>query len=129
MNKYTKLLAVGFGLCLSASAWAGLKTTSNVTVDQVQRRAQGTLGSARNSADNSQYILCSTSWSVTGGNYTLCQAGTATGVAGVCSTNSPDFARLAATINGDSDVIFTWDAKGVCQSLGVYQGSDKEPKR
>jgi hypothetical protein len=50
-DEVTKLLAVGFGLCLSVSAFAGYKDTgfNQVAVDAAHHQAFGNVGGARNS--------------------------------------------------------------------------------
>ena len=115
-------------------ALAGVHAYAPVTISTSQRRAEGSLGSARNGSifDTTQYIGC---WlrgefsnnNLVGGCSARINATTAT-----CSfpadANSQNFAWAMHAMGPDAFVRFTWNSSGVCQTLRVEQNSKYEPK-
>lgn len=101
--------ALGLTLAAGGAAWAGAKVVAPVVVDLPSRSARGSLGSARNSADATQYIGC--------------QVGAEAGAAppaGYCS------ARNAASTQVEC---VTSDANlNVCSAITVATYSSYDPK-
>jgi hypothetical protein len=86
------------------------------------RRAEGSLGSARASADSSQYLACTVK-STADSIYMGCAARDASGLYRACSSYSPDLIQAALSISASSMIVFTWDANYACQTLDVANGS------
>ena len=143
-------LAMGLVLStLTPSAQAGTRTTDEVKITDSQRRAEGSMGSARASTDGSQYIACtvySTSGSNTastntsgtntsgtntsGTNTMACAARDSAGLFRSCTSTSPNLvmaARALRSHDSSSQVVFTWDASYACQTLEVANGSLYRP--
>jgi hypothetical protein len=133
--------AIGL-LTASKPADAGLVQSFPVVIDTVNRVAQGSLGSARNSSDSVQYIGC---WNTLNGyednngsippgdpNYHLVvqQGG---GCYAVNSANQPVSCALVPgempPMASDSLIAFSWDANGNCTGLQVWTYSNTSPKQ
>lgn len=114
-------------MALCAVAGAGSKFTSEVYINQTSKYAQGSLGSARNSADTNQYIGCSTS-----NDYVYCSARNAAGLWVHCDTYSSGMAATAKSIDSSSHITFYWtggsSTSGACSSLNVAHNSGYAPK-
>lgn len=112
-------------------AWSGYKSNHPVQVDAKARFASGSLGSARNSADDQQYIGCylyafSTMTSPVG----VCVANPASGDSGSCYfQDKPDFVALVQSLASDSWMYFQWDESGACTGIQVDKFSQYEPKQ
>ena len=128
-----KIATIGLGLMitlgLSVSALAGRKLTREVFISTTDNRATGTVGSARNSADNNQHIGC---W-INGGvaptpTRAYCWARDAAGTySRLCFSEEPGIIAAAQSITEISFIQFTWDTAGVCQSLSVQNLSWNDP--
>lgn len=115
------LLASGLG----TAAFAGMHSEMEVTVrpDPEFAFAAGSLGTARNTPDSVQWIGCSS-----GGNYATCTAVDAKGLMGSCSTSNPTQIAAIHSLNGDSTIVFAWDATGKCLWVSVRNSSYAAPK-
>lgn len=89
--------------------------------------ASGALGSARNSADNHQYIGCHI---YTGYEPPLvyCIAVNSIGAYGSCTTTVARHLQAAQSMAGDSWVGFAWDVHGKCTALNIGHQSYYQPK-
>jgi hypothetical protein len=105
---------------------AGAKSSAPVTVNP--STASGSLGGARNSANSTEYIGCSTSWSATQGATVTCSGRDAGNESFSCSTDDPGALEAARSINGDSYLHVVWNALGQCTYLAVYNASQYQPK-
>ena len=117
---------------MQKEASAGKKLTDTVTIDPVGRMANGSLGSARNSASVVEYIGCSTWSTIAGGpaNMVTCQAreSGSNGDTAVCSSANVTLVTTARAINGDSSISFAWDSAGNCTMVFVNNDSQYELK-
>lgn len=135
MRPNVKKLAAG-GLFLavtafSSAAWAGYKNPSGqVYVNQNTREAAGSMGAARNSADNTQYIGCSLEWTAGGGITGQCKARAAAGQELECSIHNPSswILQTLGTITPDSLIRFHVFAGGECDRLSVSNYSWDMPR-
>lgn len=132
----TMLTAVAT-LGVGASAMAGLRqAVRSVVVNTAESSAQGQLAGARASGDSMQYIGCSVHSSDNlpdqdGGVFRMgfCYARDVRGVSGFCGTFDPAMIATISTVQGDSEVNFSWDSSGDCTVITVAQISTREPKR
>ena len=118
------VLAVG----VVTSAWAGYRNDYPVVVDTTYREARGSLGSARASADSTQYIGCSVYSYATGGSFMYCNASSASNSYGSCTSSDPILMDAARSVKDGSYVYFGWDAGGNCQFVHVVNTSYIAPK-
>jgi hypothetical protein len=118
------------GVVAATAAWAGMKGGTVVAVDAVNRRAEGSLGNARNSTDNNQYIGCRATANNNGTVSALCwaQGAVANSPYVTCQTTVPQMVNVASALNGDSYVKFAWDAGGLCTYIIVENDSWYAPK-
>jgi hypothetical protein len=126
------LVLVGVG----GAAIAGKKTTNKVvTITDFSGGsflATGALGTARGTADTTQWIGCRT---LAGSGWWMfyCWAVNSAGTSRHCwndDINAPRLARVAETVNGDSYVEFRADTNGGrCTSVEVWNQSDFAPKQ
>ena len=103
----------------SLPAWAGLKSTPEVTV--APNYALGSTVGARYSADSKQYIGCS--FETTNGPSVVCFAQDKTGKSYVCYKNSATWATVAKGITDFSLINFGGDTAGSCDILIVEDHS------
>ena len=118
--------AIATLLCVSA-AHAGTRLESPVVVDPMARFAGGNLGSARNIPGGPSWMGCT----VQGSNGILhgtCWARTAAGLFRKCVTTHPNMISAMSSMQGDSELFFTWDDSGNCTSVIVSNTSSAEPK-
>jgi hypothetical protein len=125
--KKTAFAAILVGTGLVTVAHAGSKAVLPLTIDTQQRFALGTVSDARNSADSTSRIECQIGASSAGLGMS-CYAADANNNIGVCFSNDPKFAQVAAAIQSDSYIEFHWDESGNCTSLVVAQDSLSGPK-
>jgi hypothetical protein len=122
---------VGFAIApivaCAALAYAGSKASSPVSVQPGIRRAQGSIGSTRNSADSFTYLGCYVT-AQTGSKYATCYAQDAADH-GACFTSNANIISTIEATSGDSWVSFEWDASGNCTKFTVDNGSTYEPKK
>lgn len=135
MEIVTKVLVAA--LCVagaSATAYAGLKFNIPVTLVNSQGSGQagaayGSLGTARNSGDGTQWIGCEISGypgaPVVG---VLCGAQDASGAVAYCYASDPTMVAAAATVTSDSFLRFDWNAGGTCTYIQVRNQSPYAPK-
>jgi hypothetical protein len=121
--------AVAFALGAADRASAGRKDLWTVTVDHGARRAYGSLGSARNSADSVQSIGCSTFYDpVNKVNQATCVAADAKGNWARCMTQDPTIVAVTFAFTESSHVAFSWDERDECVHIFVGNASNHEPK-
>jgi hypothetical protein len=114
-------------LLASPSALAGLKTFGDVSINDSAMVASGELGAARSTTDTRQYLSCQTA-ADTGSSLGQCFAVDANGVFRSCYTFNPQLVATIRSLNGDSYLVFDWNANGECTGVIVYNGSDTPPK-
>ena len=118
-------------LLVAAVAQAGAKYNLPVYVDVKAQFASGSFGTARNSADNVQYIQCvvamypASSGQAPVGN---CEATTAAGVHASCYTTDTELLHMMQTMSDNAWISFSWAADGTCSWMRVVNGSTSEPK-
>jgi hypothetical protein len=103
---------------LSASAVAGLKSASDVTISDTYGWAYGDAGHVYASGDRTQYITCE----VRGTNGS-CNALDVNGVFRQCYSSEARWVRTMAAVKGDSYVVFYWNSDGTCAYVGVQNDS------
>ena len=134
-TKFTKAV-VAAGIVLTASglatgAGAGLKENLPVWIRQAGANSEmgGSLGSARNASDGTQYIQCVTAQSSSGWVYGACYAVDANGTSGSCWTNNSGLVQQMNSMSGDSSVTVYFDAdSGACTYVYLENGSLLAPK-
>jgi hypothetical protein len=115
---------------VGSSALAGVRESRRVFVNITQHRAEGSVGSTRNSSNASEYIQCTMSADAAG-NGIACLALDANGVAATCYINNPPqaFFNVLNQLEGDSMLTFFWEYPSQrCTALMVSNGSRWEPK-
>ena len=108
------------------AALAGTKAISEVSINTTSKYAQGSLGSARNSADSNQYIGCSVT-----NDYVYCSARNAAGTWVHCDVYSSAMALTARGIGSSGHIQFSWlggSTSGDCNSLTLTHHSMYAPK-
>ncbi|QRO01121.1 hypothetical protein JRI60_19825 [Archangium violaceum] len=109
-------------------AWAGSRYAYPVFIDVPGRTAYGTLGAARNSNDNVQFISCDTHAYSDGSKNMSCAAKTTAGTYVYCTSSVAGLVDAAQSISGDSFIYFEWNTSGACTYLGVGNSSEYAPK-
>ena len=129
--KKSKLISLALlGTIVAGSAAAGVRETRRVNVDITARRADGSLGSTRNSTHASEYIQCTLSGDAMTSSLT-CLAIDQRGVAATCYLTNPpaSFINALNTLQGDSFLAFNWEYPSYrCTGIVVSNGSRWEPK-
>lgn len=114
-------------LAIGGLAFGGARSTWEVYVDTTSHYAQGSLGSARNSADSMQYIGCSAE-----NDYIYCSARNVSGTWVHCDAYSSAMAATVRAIGSDGFVQFYWTpgspTSGTCSSVQVNHYSYLAPK-
>jgi hypothetical protein len=118
---------VAVAVLAGSGAFAGERLILPVVVDTVGRKAEGAIGSARNSADTVQYLGCSVS-ATTVGTSIQCVARNAAGTQVQCNSSSPNLITAALSIQTDDYLRFDWDATGTCTAITLHKYSFYEPK-
>jgi hypothetical protein len=118
---------VAAALAVTSVAYAGLRQTYNVNVTQGQQGA-GSMGSARNSTDTTQYIGCTLFLASGSSSYLVCAAQDSAGHYASCYTFDPALQSIAHTLTSDSYINFSADASGVCTQLQITNYSFLAPK-
>jgi len=121
-------LALAALAAFAPDASAGAKGPWEVYVDPTFQSANGSPGTARNSADGLQYIYCFTS-AIASYTYGYCGAQTAAGVSASCWTTQPQLIQAIHGMASDGGIAFTWDANGECNNIVSYKGSVYETKQ
>ncbi|RKG80974.1 hypothetical protein D7V88_26835 [Corallococcus terminator] len=83
------------------------------------------MGTARNSADTQQLLVC---YTVSAGTTAVCQARNAAGVAVSCTTTNATLVAQVRSLNSDSFLQAAYDSSGNCTDIVVGTGSTFEPK-
>ncbi|CAM3560131.1 hypothetical protein G4177_05900 [Corallococcus sp. ZKHCc1 1396] len=125
MKKTRMMLGLCVAMGLSTASFAGTKVSSPVVVNTVARTFSGSLGSARNSADTQQLLIC---YTLTSGTTAVCQARDASGVSVSCTTTNAALLAQVRSLNSDSYLQATYDVSGNCTDIVVGTGSSFEPK-
>jgi len=114
---------------LSGSVYAGLKTEENVsiTVNGTQSTAVGAIGTARNSADATQFIRC-TVQGFTSSNSVFCAARTVGGTNFSCTANGSTTLATSVSAMDSGSRLFIFAVNGVCQQIDVTNSSEHKPK-
>lgn len=102
----------------SASAVAGLKSASEVTISDTYGWAYGDAGHVYATSDRTQHIGCE----VRGTNGS-CYAVDANGVSRQCYSSEARWLRTMSAMKGDSYILFYWNASGACTYVGVQNDS------
>ena len=126
------LSVLAVSACLSTPAFAGKKITENVVVDTVARYAYGSVGSARNSTDQNQWIGCYVIATSTAANsFGGCSGANSNNTPFSCTVSSNKIALMEAirSVQGDSRIRVEWDASGNCTRIDVNNDSRREPKK
>jgi hypothetical protein len=121
-------LAVAAAMLAATAAWAGAKGIWEVNIDTVSRRVYGSLGSARHSADNIQYIGCYATAYSSGSEAVNCFAKNAAGTYVSCSSSVPQVINVARSLGDDGYLYFQYDAGGQCTYIGVENNSWHFPR-
>jgi hypothetical protein len=127
LGRAVPVLALGLGVLLATSdSLAGNKTTGEVTA--YSNAGFGSVGGARNSADTTQYIECSTAVSPQQGHHGFCTARDASGTTVGCFTSDANMIRVLASVNASSYIYFRFDtATGECSQVTVKNSSRYPP--
>ena len=125
-------VTLALALAVPAVAHAGARTTREVSIDSVARRARGSLSAAYNSADAEQLIEC---WfnaaddnSSSGGCRAFTKEGSRSAWAYCTFSDTPSFATAVTSLSSDSYLEFSWDPGGSCSYILVVHGSTQGPK-
>lgn len=123
-----KTTAAILGIALAGGvASAGYKLSYPISVNTTSRYAQGSLGTARNSIDTTQYIECATDiWPGTKAAY--CYARDTALRAGNCYTTDPTLVAAVQELSDDGWILFRWDAGSVCTNISSGVGSMYMPR-
>lgn len=127
LGRAVPVLALGLGVFLATSdSLAGNKTTGEVTA--YPNSGFGSVGSARNSADTTQYIECSTAVTPQQGHRGFCTARDALGTTVGCFTFDANMIRVMASVNASSYISFQFDkTTGECFQVTVKNSSRYPP--
>ena len=125
MKRKTTAFAIGAALALGigASAYAGLHTMFQVTINDPAMFANGDVSFVHNTPDPVQYIFCESQ-----GTSANCQARNLAGLVRSCSTANPAHLAAIHSIGTDSFLLFRWNAAGQCTAVSVRNGSLTVPK-
>jgi hypothetical protein len=110
-------------LGLAGDVSAGQKNTTSVVVIS-NLNMSGSLGLARNTNNNVEYIGC---WN-NGNGVASCSAKTAAGTFASCSTSTAGHLLAIRSMSGDSYININYNAAGACTSLSVWNYSDYATK-
>ena len=91
-------------------------------------RAYGSMGTARNSANNVEYVICYTQGWATGTAHGTCLVRNSASEVAMCSATSDSQLNAIRSASTDSYVYFDFDTTGACTYLYVANGSSHEPK-
>ena len=128
MKKFAAAAVVGAGLVLQATAFAGA-VFQPVPVTVSSRVAYGSLKTARESANNKEFIGCSvygaTPAQAAQTTYVACSASDAAGNTLYCATYgaAPQLVQAALAISAKSFVIINSDASSNCTYIFVTNNS------
>lgn len=126
-RKLSTIALVLVSAAFSATAWAGYRYSVEVQIDAANRTARGSLGTARNSADNNQAIGCRITASAGSNPVVFCEATDAAGHSASCSSSDKSLVTAATSIRDSSIVNFAWAPGGNCLSLSIENYSHSPP--
>jgi hypothetical protein len=134
IKRLLKLATVAAAVTASGVVFAGMKISSPVYISYANGSnanagyvVYASVGSARSSSDDMQYVGCTATTSASGTPYGYCEAGDATGKSVMCSFSSAAIAAAVDSINPMSYVVFFAEPSGVCSYVSVYQASYFQP--
>ena len=110
-----------------ATAWAGARWGTEVTVDTANRKAEGTIANVRASNDLVQTIGCVVRVSSGAPAAVKCYATNSSGLAVQCGVTDPGFVQAVGAMTANSNIVFKWDAQGTCTYLSVENFSTNAP--
>jgi hypothetical protein len=125
MKRVLQGIATGAALLMgvSVAAFAGFHQGQQVVIIDASSFANGDLGYVHNTPDTIQYIGCTSS-----GGSAWCFARNLAGLSRSCSTSNATLLSAIHSLNGDSYLIFGWNASGQCTFINVENGSLTAPK-
>ena len=112
-------------------AHAGLKTFFGANVVKNadgSGRANGSMGTARNSANNIEYVSCYAQGFSTGNPHAACIVRDSASEVGICHATTDAQLNAIRSASTDSYVYFEWDTTGACTYIYVSHSSTYEPK-
>lgn len=115
-------------LAAGATAVAGTKLAGTVQINPTARWAQGGMGYARATADNSTEIGCQVQVVGSTPPSMNCAARDAVGNSIICTSDDPNMMSIMGAINSDSYIHFEWDANNTCTTLYIATNSVYQPK-
>jgi hypothetical protein len=130
MKKSSVVGLVLLGSIFAGTALAGVRESRRVTVNITARRAEGSIGSTRNSSQATEYIQCTMSGDASY-NSLVCLAVDPDGRTATCYLTNPPayFLNTLNTLQGDSMLTFLWEyPSNKCTGMIVSNGSRWEPK-
>jgi len=122
----TQLFTIGLLALSSSIAMAGRIQPAPVMVvvnADGSGQANGDMATARNSANDVEYIGCGVRKRDLGAGGVIangfCQASDAAGVTAYCWTQTADLLDVIENVSDYSFVTFGWNAEGQCQTIGI----------
>jgi len=131
--KTFKIAIISISLVFSLNAFAGLGGDEQVFifVDEFEGLAQGSMKSVRNSDNDVEYIGCkitTDSFGLVIGQFSVCLAGDANGVAVSCQIHDPVIAEAINAMMSYSRIQFVWDVpSGICTRVSISNYSTNLP--
>jgi hypothetical protein len=117
-------------LFVASAVYAGAKWQWGLTISRNadgSGDANGTMGSVRNSANDTTSVMECYNYRYPGYAGFVCEAWNATTSLG-CSSTDPAMSDLVSKLQGDSYLDFRSDASGNCTFVQTGTGSEFEPK-
>jgi len=111
-------------IVVSGTAIAGFEGGQGVLISDENRLANGDLGYVHSAGGGAEFLGCTVHL-----DQGFCIARNANGVTRSCTTTDSRKVDTMRSLNGDSYLLFRWDASGVCTYLVVENFSSKAPKR
>jgi hypothetical protein len=129
-RKLTQAIVIGVaavaGLFVAHTATAGYKANYNVGI--TSSVMYGAFGTARNSSDTSQYLMCEVLGYSDGSKLGYCGARTASGTTASCTTTVAGIIDVIQSLDSDSSVNVYYDSSGKCTTVAAYNASYYPPK-
>ena len=121
-----KLVIVAILALSGASAIAGYKT--NPPIQTAPTAAFGPMGTARNSADSTQYMGCEL-YATSTYSLVICSARDAAGTAYVCSTQNEEMKKAVMAMTDNAHIVFNFALSdpSQCTSISVKTSSRFAP--
>jgi hypothetical protein len=129
MKRYsTMMVALLVTMTLGGgTAWAGLRWGTEVVIDMVNRRAEGTIATVRASNDAVQSIGCVVRTTLGAPASVTCYATDSSGRSLQCNVTQASFAQAVGAMTSNSNIVFKWDAQGTCTYLSIENYSTNAP--